>query len=956
VRRLFNLERLRARRADAAALAAIALFFVAFFPQGLFGGKYLLAGDAFFYSYPLRTVAWRMIRAGEWPTWTPYVMSGYPLLSMAQLGLGYPLTWGYLFLPGRIAEQLYMLAPFLLAPVFTYLYLRELKRSPLAALLGALAYGYGGMMCSPLANNGLLPNACMWLPLMLTACERARRRPFLRCLLLATFAYTMSVLTGVGQGFIYVAALAAAYALFLAFISDKRGARLSSLRAWRPFFIVCGAGLLATGVAAFQILETARAVRRSVRSVLSYELFTQGAFPPLKLWSAFITPLFNVIDTTPYVPPLAVALALVAVYAHARRKTERDPRVFFWLVVAIVACVLMMGASTPLYVLVYHLPLLNRFRVPSRHTFEWTFALGVLAAYGWDALAPTLDRLRAARTRTRLAPVIITLALLAAGIIVGMLWWQKTQQPSGLDGWPYTPFVYRAWKVAFVLIGLVALWRAALVAQRRWRFSLVLVSLLVVCYFEPALLITRWWMSFALPAARFTTPGEATRYLQQFAPTENRIYTRVDLMTEQFGDAPRFDGPNLSAVWGLHNVAGYEPLILERYSQALGGTGLDAVHALDGNRPDATLLTARSHVLDILNDTFLVSYPALATAPGGGNLDVMQSLGELPPGATKTFNVPPTDADELMLVTSLSNSTFEPDGTQVARLRVFAADGRTIELSLRAGDDTAEWAHERADVRALMKHRLAPIYDSTPISAGAQSYTAYRYRAQLPLGTHARVRRIEITNVSHTARLGIGGALLVDTHVPRRVAITPVDYSPAWQPVYEQESLLILRNTRAQPRAWLVAEAAPVRSEEALQLIRGDTTREFDPRRTALLEVRANELPDLPGGELAPGSTARIVSYEPSRLLIETDAPTATVLVVSEIFYPGWEATIDGQRAPILLTDYLLRGVVLPAGHHTVEMRYVAHAARTGAYVSALTLCLIAGLAIYARRVRGDKV
>src|SRR5213078_4634835 len=141
---------------------------------------------------------------------------------------------------------------------------------------------------------------------------------------------------------------------------------------------------------------------------------------------------FYVIDMTAYVPPLAVALAFVAVFLHARAlPVPRDPRVFFWLAVALIALVLMLGAYTPFYTLVYHLPLLNRFRVPSRHTFEWTFALGVLAAYGWDALAPALDRLRAARVRTHVVPVVVTLALLCACALIGALWWQRTLQPSG---------------------------------------------------------------------------------------------------------------------------------------------------------------------------------------------------------------------------------------------------------------------------------------------------------------------------------------------------------------------------------------------------------------------------------------------------------------------------------------------------------------------------------------------
>ena len=282
------------RRADAAALACLAVFFAAFFPQALFRGRYLLANDSFFYSYPMRTIAWRMIRAGALPLWTPNILSGYPLLSMAQLGLGYPLTWGYLFLPGHVAEQVYVLAPFLLAPLFTYLYLREIKRTPLAALFGALTFGYGGMMASPLANSGLIPNAVMWLPLLLIALERARRAPFVRCLLGATLTYTLSVLTGHGQSFLYVGVLAGAYALFLIVTPDGGGlrtlrARLTSVGQWRPVMVACGAGLLAIGVAAFQILETARVVRRSVRSTLTYALFTQGSFKPMDLWKSFTT-------------------------------------------------------------------------------------------------------------------------------------------------------------------------------------------------------------------------------------------------------------------------------------------------------------------------------------------------------------------------------------------------------------------------------------------------------------------------------------------------------------------------------------------------------------------------------------------------------------------------------------------------------------------------------------------
>lgn len=103
-------------------------------------------------------------------------------------------------------------------------------------------------------------------------------------------------------------------------------------------------------------------------------------------------------------------------------------------------------------------------------------------------------------------------------------------------------------------------------------------------------------------------------------------------------------------------------------------------------------------------------------------------------------------------------------------------------------------------------------------------------------------------------------------------------------------------------------------------------------------------------GTLGPESESRIVSYEPTRQRIETRAPTNTILVVSEIFYPGWEALVDGRPTPINLVDFLLRGVALPSGHHIVEMRYTAPAARNGALIGLCSVVLMCGLAIYDRR------
>jgi uncharacterized membrane protein YfhO len=68
------------------------------------------------------------------------------------------------------------------------------------------------------------------------------------------------------------------------------------------------------------------------------------------------------------------------------------------------------------------------------------------------------------------------------------------------------------------------------------------------------------------------------------------------------------------------------------------------------------------------------------------------------------------------------------------------------------------------------------------------------------------------------------------------------------------------------------------------------------------------------------------------------------MLVLSEMFYPGWVALIDGKEEHIYQTDYLLRGVFLTAGNHRVEMYYGAPLARRGLMISLLTLLILGAL------------
>ena len=65
------------------------------------------------------------------------------------------------------------------------------------------------------------------------------------------------------------------------------------------------------------------------------------------------------------------------------------------------------------------------------------------------------------------------------------------------------------------------------------------------------------------------------------------------------------------------------------------------------------------------------------------------------------------------------------------------------------------------------------------------------------------------------------------------------------------------------------------------------------------------------------------MAYEPNDLKYEVSSEKGGVVVFSEIYYPdGWHVTIDGQPAELARADYILRTMYVPAGQHTIEMRF----------------------------------
>lgn len=102
-----------------------------------------------------------------------------------------------------------------------------------------------------------------------------------------------------------------------------------------------------------------------------------------------------------------------------------------------------------------------------------------------------------------------------------------------------------------------------------------------------------------------------------------------------------------------------------------------------------------------------------------------------------------------------------------------------------------------------------------------------------------------------------------------------------------------------------------------------DAIGQVDLQQTAIVDSKFKEaLKGVNEGYKDSLSTIRLTNYEPNQLVYETSSPQDGIVVFSEIYYPGWTATIDGKPADIARADYILRAMNVPAGKHTIEMRF----------------------------------
>jgi hypothetical protein len=910
------------------AFAFYAVVFLIFFSPVLFGAK-LFPSDGqlpAFYA-PLAL-------------WDNLLWSGFPLAADGTWQAWYPLRHLFRLLPIGWDFNGYVLSVYVLSSSFTYGYVYALTRSWLAGAAAGIVFGMSGFMIGHIGTTSLIHTA-MWHPLIMWSMERLRRSFSAPWVGIGAGAVGNCVLAGHFQVALYSLVFSFLYAL----VSGKNAAT-----SWARYMAsVCLVFLLGVGLSAILVLPAMEFSGLSARDAMSFDGFASPALPINQLFQIFFPyllgggapPIYGTIyfgapsigELSGYAGLLPWILASITLFSREKRRL-----CIFFFAVILFSIIISLGNATPLAKILYQVPYLNKFRVPARHLFEMNFAVSVLTGMGIYLIHSKKVQLGQIISGSALFFLIIGIALICIQI-----WYPEYGKSAGIRN-VVLPKMFSNHAIVIPLVilllsnGILFFWRRSLSSLRRRGFILITILLNMwsfAWFFE--------WEDMAFPLAYLGERPYAEKLKMELAQNRQRMAP-----IDEYASA--LLPPNMSKYYEIPSANGYGPLVLKRYQEL---SGIQE----PGTLRDGSFLTRDNHSFDILAIRYVLSTrpgrtPEASSSPWSKN-NLAMMLGS---ACNVTFpnrwriEIPSAfPADRLGVVSMMGCSTDIKQGAAVLRLAFTEENGRKSHTFLRAGIETSEWAHECEHVKPSVRHELANIF-TTFVAGGCKGHD---YWASIPLaGGNFSAIDLEWTGMPGFITIHKISLFSEDTNQHFLLEKNDAFFSDRdkWKLVEKIGETEIYENLHAMPRAWLASEVISAPANGILKAIHTSVLpdgRRYRPEKTALVEEPLSVRIE---GEDSP-SSAEVVQLSNMSIQVRTKSRHPRFLVVSDVYYPGWVAAIDGMPTRIFRTNYALRGVMIPEGEHMVSFQFRPRSLFLGAILSGLStfLIIIAGIVVYYR-------
>ena len=923
-------------------VACYSLLFAWLFSGVLLRGAYLAESDLYEYYLP--------IFLAPITTWSSFEFSGLPAFADPGDFTTYPPH--YLFARVIGSWTAFVMSAFVLASAFTYAYVYRVTRSRTAAAFAGLAYGLSEAMLERIPHLGTL-HCFAWLPLVVLAIDHVRDGDRPRTwVAIGAAGLACAFLSGHPQPAVYTYYATALYALTMGGPSTLLGAgRRDGARFYVSIATMFALSML---LAAHKALPLVEASTVMARQLVNYGQFAGHANAPIELLSMlFPTVLHDGREAPTYVGLATLSFAMIGV---SRARTDR--RAIFWIAAALFAVLIGMGDSTPVARVAYALvPLYTKFRIGARHLFLFAFGAAFLAGKGIAAVQRGEVSRRDLRICFGVFVAVLTAAAAFQAAWPGTIVYEVRRRPAiTLPIWTTGVWV----QLAIAAGAAATIW--VLSTMRRATPVIVAAAVLLVAddlqaFPSP---VTLLGIDFGtIPRAAASPSVHARRIGTALEPLHQRALALGGTQNDAVVPAA------FARLWRIPIAGGYGPMLLERYSQ-LGSMGTNG-----SVRP--TVLAPDDTSLDLMSVKYLLvqrdDMPGATTFDAQGMTWDARELG-LPIGRSDcnlhyvrsaSIPAPPgVRVSAIGLVTHLRCSEGVPQGAVAATVRSVYEDGRTEERQLHAGIETGESGLNDPEQVHRVQHR-API--DTFADPGAPG--AFRAFTRIALEGSPRLTRIEIDTPDTNGWMTLDRLTLVDADGHSHPVSAPgvwLDDRERWREeshfatsrtsdrgadadAPNEQTYTVFENTRALPRSWMTSRIVALDDRDAVEAVhRGflPDGRRFNPREVTIV---APEEGAAPGPYPQGGGTAVVQQISDGRITVRASSPGGGFMVLSEVDYPGWRATIDGNRSDVRRADVALQGVVVPPGEHTVEFALVSTTRRAGIIMSLLGLAACAALA-----------
>ena len=818
-----------------------------------------------------------------------------------------------------------------MAATGTYAYVYSLTRSRLAAACAGIAYGLSEALIERIAHVAIV-HAMAWLPLIALAVDRLRGDSWKGWLAVGAFALANCFLAGQPQIFLYAVYALALYGLVGGIVER------APLRYYVAGLGMATVGVMLAGIKALPVLE---ASTHTSRQIMNFGQFVSHSNTPDQMLSLVLPAVEHEGREAPtYVGLLTLLFACVSV-----RHLSSHWRVGFWIVVGVLALMLGMGGDTPAARIAYELPFYDRFRIVGRHLFLAAFAAAALAGFGISAMQQ-----RAVSRR-----VVIAAAALLAVAVVGAA--------AAAAAFPARFLGEGAGGIVWGQIALAGLSIAAAVAFFRHPHTrLAAAGLLVILAADLVAaadydITTAGFAYEVLPASAIQPSVHTTRLRDALSPAHQRLLAPAGTGLDAIAPA------SFARVWGLPIAGGYGPMLLGSYA--------DLAMMQRSGSVDPAVLADSNRALDVMAVRFVV-LPRRLLDPGPvfhrHGVLWTQTPAALPVGPPECGQQHPRHAAYALpadtriaavaMTLTLRCSEDVQEGTRVGTLTIAGREG-ALTIPLRAGIEVSDEGLGDPAARRRVRHKPAAIFDET-----ASRYS-YLLKTELPRPLDGVRLEFTLDGTAGSMEIERLTALAVDgSQLPQNVFGAIVSDTSRWrvdvintsrrtdrnhdENAENEEPFIVAENRRALRRAWLASDVLPLPARDrdiALHHSVLPDGRQFDPAASALVDE------DVPAIRYAPGpSRVQVRSISDGRISVDVSSDGGGFLVLSEAYYPGWRARIDGASTDVHLTDGALQGVHVSPGTHTVEFVFASTTLAAGRALSLSGVVAIAGVLLWRRR------